>query len=183
MDLIEEEYLLPTTFTEKELAERGGLVIPEEAAAIIMEAQKMQQLEKPYAVKIFKKNLKVVLPIKQISAGANHILCVANTGICLAWGDNEFGQLGLGTIISRRENFISKPTVLKDLLDKKILMTAAGRNHSLFLTELSQVFSAGFNEFGQLGVKTDSMQIRINQSENKNSIISSYLYAKTKSSP
>ena len=78
-----------------------------------------------------------MLPIKQISAGSNHVLAVSNTGMCFAWGDNEFGQLGLGNILSTRDNFVAKPTLLKNLLDKKILMTAAGRNHSLFLTELS----------------------------------------------
>ena len=34
-------------------------------------------------------------------------------------------------------------------------MAAAGNNHSLFLSELGQVFSAGFNEFGQLGIAVD----------------------------
>ena len=52
---------------------------------------------------------------------------------------------------------MAKPTLLKDLLDKKILMTAAGRSHSLFLSELGQVYSAGYNEYGQLGIKSEPM--------------------------
>ena len=45
-------------------------------------------------------------------------------------------------------SYIDKPTQLKDLIDMKIIMTAAGRSHSIFLTQLGQVFSAGYNEYG-----------------------------------
>lgn len=71
-------------------------------------------------------------------------------GTCHSWGENEFGQLGLGKLLSSDDEatYVSEPTLLKDLLDKKILMTAAGRSHSLFLTELGQVYSAGLNESG-----------------------------------
>jgi alpha-tubulin suppressor-like RCC1 family protein len=31
-------------------------------------------------------------------------------------------------------------------------MVAAGETHSLFLFELGEVYSAGFNEFGELGI-------------------------------
>lgn len=31
-------------------------------------------------------------------------------------------------------------------------MAAAGENHSLYLTELGEVYSSGFNEFGELGL-------------------------------
>jgi alpha-tubulin suppressor-like RCC1 family protein len=31
-------------------------------------------------------------------------------------------------------------------------MTAAGDSHSLFLTDLGEVYSCGFNEFGELGI-------------------------------
>ena len=37
-------------------------------------------------------------------------------------------------------------------------MCAAGRNHSLFLTEVGSVWVAGFNEFGQLGTEQSDDQ-------------------------
>ena len=31
-------------------------------------------------------------------------------------------------------------------------MTAAGEAHSLFLTDLGEIYSCGYNEFGELGI-------------------------------
>jgi alpha-tubulin suppressor-like RCC1 family protein len=45
-----------------------------------------------------------------------------------------------------------KPTRIKVLSEKKIIMTAAGENHSLFLSDLGEVLSSGFNEYGELGI-------------------------------
>jgi len=42
-------------------------------------------------------------------------------------------------------------------------MAAAGTNHSLFLSELGQVFSAGFNDFGQLGIVEEDQQPSANE--------------------
>ena len=64
MDLIDEDYLRPARMDEKELAERGGAVIPECAAEIIKEVQRMQSIGTPYMVQIFKKNMKQDLQIK-----------------------------------------------------------------------------------------------------------------------
>ena len=38
--------------SEKELAERGGPIIPDKAADIIRDMQRMQQIESPYLVQI-----------------------------------------------------------------------------------------------------------------------------------
>ena len=84
------------------------------------------------------------------------MLVVGTNGQVYGWGDNEFGQLGLGRLLDGNvDNYVSQPALLQDLIDKKILMTACGRSHSLFLTVLGQVYTAGFNEFGQLGVKSE----------------------------
>ena len=51
----------------------------------------------------------------------------------------------------------STPTRIKSIPEKHISMVAAGHNHSLFLTELGEVFSCGFNEFGELGLGLNSL--------------------------
>ena len=136
MDLVEDEYLDSSKFTEKDLAERGGPVIPDEAAAIVKNVQAMQDLTEPYKIPIMKLETNQIIAIKQISAGANHVLAVSQDGRCFGWGDNEYGQLGLGRILAEDENLVPEPTLLKELTEKKILMAAAGGQHSLFLTEL-----------------------------------------------
>lgn len=46
---------------------------------------------------------------------------------------------------------VNTPLRLKALADKKVIMTASGQTHSLFLTDLGEVLACGFNEFGELG--------------------------------
>ena len=53
----------------------------------------------------------------------------------------------------------SEPTLVLDLQEKRVKMTAAGVNHSLFLTDLGHVYSAGYDEFGQLGHRTDDFNV------------------------
>ena len=52
-----------------------------------------------------------------------------------------------------------RPTHVLDLQEKRIKMAAAGANHSLFLTDLGHVYSAGFNEFGQLGYPSEEYNV------------------------
>ncbi len=119
-----------------------------------------------------------------MSAGANHVLIVTQNGHVYGWGDNEFGQLGLGRLLQGdQDSFVEKPTILKDLQDKRVLMTASGRSHSLFLTGLGQVYAAGYNEFGQLGVKSEPLKIQQNKNDIMSSILDNYYYAKTKPTP
>lgn len=49
-------------------------------------------------------------------------------------------------------DIVNEPTLNTQLSDHKVIMTACGVNHSLCLTSRGQVFSAGLNDFGQLGI-------------------------------
>ncbi len=89
------------------------------------------------------------MKIKHVSAGAFHVFAVTTEGLTFGWGRNDFGQLGIGT---KKDAAVSKPVRLKHLQDKKIVMTAAGEAHSLFLTDLGEIYSCGYNEFGELGI-------------------------------
>lgn len=70
-------------------------------------------------------------------------------GMVFGWGRNDFGQIGIG---NREQEVISKPQQIHSLKEKKIVMTAAGETHTLFLTEFGEVYSCGFNEYGELGL-------------------------------
>ena len=95
----------------------------------------------------------VVQKVKYVSAGYFHVLAVTVEGVTFGWGRNDYGQLGIG----KKEQAVYKPTRIKSLLDRKIVMTAAGENHSLFLSDLGEVLAAGFNEFGELGIGSNAI--------------------------
>ncbi|XP_066475893.1 X-linked retinitis pigmentosa GTPase regulator isoform X2 [Tiliqua scincoides] len=63
------------------------------------------------------------------------------------FGSNNWGQLGFGT-----KNTINKPTCVKALKPEKVKLSACGRNHTLIYTEQGNVYAAGGNSEGQLGL-------------------------------
>uniref|UniRef100_A0A8C9NCM0 X-linked retinitis pigmentosa GTPase regulator n=1 Tax=Serinus canaria TaxID=9135 RepID=A0A8C9NCM0_SERCA len=63
------------------------------------------------------------------------------------FGSNDWGQLGLGS-----KNTVSKPTCVKALKPEKPKLAVCGRNHTLVYTEKGNVYAAGGNSEGQLGL-------------------------------
>lgn len=47
---------------------------------------------------------------------------------------------------------IYEPTLVSSMVNKRVVMLAAGGKHSLALTSKHDVFSCGYNEKGQLGI-------------------------------
>ncbi|XP_028902398.1 X-linked retinitis pigmentosa GTPase regulator [Ornithorhynchus anatinus] len=62
-------------------------------------------------------------------------------------GSNNWGQLGLGS-----KTTVNKPTCVKALKPEKVKFAACGRNHTLVCTEGGNVYAAGGNSDGQLGL-------------------------------
>jgi alpha-tubulin suppressor-like RCC1 family protein len=93
--------------------------------------------------------------VKAIAAGgawpiryvveAGHSLALTESGEVYAWGNNAFGQLGLGDTEDRLT-----PTKVEGL--PKVKAVAAGYDHSLALTESGEVYAWGNNASGQLGL-------------------------------
>ncbi|KAM6448291.1 X-linked retinitis pigmentosa GTPase regulator isoform 2-T2 [Liasis olivaceus] len=63
------------------------------------------------------------------------------------FGSNNWGQLGFGT-----KNTVNKPTCVKVLKPEKVKLAACGRNHTLIYTEKGNLYAAGGNSEGQLGL-------------------------------
>jgi alpha-tubulin suppressor-like RCC1 family protein len=78
---------------------------------------------------------------------ACHTICVTLDGKCYSFGRNDKGQLGVGDCISR-----NSPTLVKSLENVQVSKAAVGKNHTLFLTRDGDVWVAGTNGFGQLGL-------------------------------
>jgi alpha-tubulin suppressor-like RCC1 family protein len=81
-----------------------------------------------------------------ISAGGSHSLICNSHGQVFSFGDNHYGQLGLGDRNNR-----SIPTLITHYGSEKIIAISAGRAHSLLLNSHGQVFSFGHHRDGQLG--------------------------------
>ncbi len=80
-----------------------------------------------------------------IAAGAEHSLALLSNGTVMAWGNNEFGQLGDGTTTRRT-------TPVQVLGLSGVVAIAAGGNHSAALLSNGTVFTWGENEYGELGI-------------------------------
>lgn len=87
--------------------------------------------------------ISVIAP-PRVAAGGAHSLARSADGTVWAWGDNQFGQLGLGSTAST-----SVPTVINGLSGIKAV--AAGTDHSVALKGDGTVWAWGRNASGALG--------------------------------
>ncbi|XP_073918508.1 X-linked retinitis pigmentosa GTPase regulator isoform X2 [Castor canadensis] len=82
-----------------------------------------------------------------LSCGDEHTAIVTGNNKLYVFGSNNWGQLGLGS-----QSTINKPTCVKALKPEKVKLAACGRNHTLVSTEKGNVYAAGGNNEGQLGL-------------------------------
>ena len=90
-------------------------------------------------------------PIRAIAAGNNHSLARDSGSFVWGWGDNSFGQLGLGS----NEPSVTFAAPILSLQDKQITAIAAGGDQSFALDIDGNVWAWGRNDFGQLGIGSD----------------------------
>lgn len=69
-------------------------------------------------------------------------------GQVFSWGQNQFGQLGLGM----QGPSISTPQIIQSLQGIPFAQLSAGGAHSFAITLSGAVFGWGRNKFGQLGL-------------------------------
>lgn len=103
-----------------------------------------------------------LLKVVAFSAGDSHTLAIMSDGTLWAWGSNQFGQLGDGTMIDR-----PKPVQIGK--DKDWYKVAAGTNHSLAIKKDGTIWSWGCNVCGQLGdgtTKDRAKPFKINNDRN-----------------
>jgi alpha-tubulin suppressor-like RCC1 family protein/subtilisin family serine protease len=90
--------------------------------------------------------------IIQIAAGAYHSVALKNDGTVWAWGNNESGQLGDGTTITRWS-----PVQINNLTN--VIAISAGFNFNTALKSDGTVWAWGNNDYGQLGDGTTNKRL------------------------
>lgn len=86
--------------------------------------------------------------VSHVACGLAHTLVCTKNGQCFAFGDNEFGQLGIeGPSISY------EPMRAQELESHHILYVACGAHHSAVLSDTGYLWTWGDNRSGQLGVE------------------------------
>lgn len=81
------------------------------------------------------------------SSSSSHFFIVLHTGEILAMGKNSNGQLSLGDQETR-----NSPTLIKFDGSFPVKKIATGRSHTLLLDADGDIYAAGSNQFGQLGL-------------------------------
>ena len=94
-----------------------------------------------------------------IAVGQYHTVVILNDSTIKAWGNNSYGQLGLGNTNTIGDG----PAEMGDALQTigpglKALAIAAGASHTIAILHDGTVVTAGQNSYGQLGLgSTDNM--------------------------
>ena len=99
--------------------------------------------------------------ISKISAGGEFSLFQNNKGEIFSCGHNHQGQCGLG--------HFNHPQITPSLIPdapSNIVQLICGDGHSLFLDSEGNVYSVGYNEFGQLGLDHNTHQNVLNKIPN-----------------
>ena len=89
----------------------------------------------------------------QAACGSNHVIVLRSDSTVVSFGtNNSYGQLGIGTYASAT----TTPQPVLGVAGRPIAVSA-GYNHSMVYTDSGDVYVAGDNSFGQLGVSSTSV--------------------------
>ena len=104
------------------------------------------KIDKSLPVQVVDPSLAGITNVAKISAGYAHSFALLNDGSLLAWGWNDYGQLGTGNSNSAT---IALPVTGAGA--SNVNMVKAGNNHSIILKNDGTVWTWGWNAYGQLG--------------------------------
>ena len=85
--------------------------------------------------------------ISFITCGQSHSICLTENNLSYVWGDNQYGELGLGD-----KSLRNIPTLFSLPNNERISFITCGNSHSICLTENNLCYVWGWNEYGQLGL-------------------------------
>ncbi len=98
--------------------------------------------------------LPVGVRVTQVREGCFHTVALTSTGKVLAWGDNDSGQLGIGSTVPSKT-----PRRVKIPAGTRVTAVRAGCAFSLAVTSTGGLLAWGDNFFGQLGDGTTTNRV------------------------
>merc|ERR1711871_343119 len=120
-----------------------------------------------------------IIPINAVAAGGSHALAIDGQGKIWAWGNNTYGQLGVGAPLERQ--YIPQPVQGQLLAEEKIIHVGAGRNHSACATYDGDIYTWGDGSTGCLGTPFFGIQpepVRLETAE-----VASHIFCKASCGP
>lgn len=93
--------------------------------------------------------------VVQVASGSDHTLAVTSTGQLYAFGENDYGQLGIGTNSGTTTPNPTPALVTLPGATGTVARVAAGTNFSLVVTSTGQLYAFGSNQAGQLGTSSN----------------------------
>lgn len=87
------------------------------------------------------------VPVLLVACGSHHTMCMTAEGRVFAWGDNSYGQLGIGSKSSKSRG---TPARVDKITGVRAIV--CGGCHSFIVTQDSAVLASGSNVAGQLGL-------------------------------
>eukprot|EP01124_Arcella_intermedia_P003041 TRINITY_DN11657_c0_g1_i2.p2 TRINITY_DN11657_c0_g1~~TRINITY_DN11657_c0_g1_i2.p2 ORF type:complete len:320 (-),score=90.01 TRINITY_DN11657_c0_g1_i2:1221-2102(-) len=97
--------------------------------------------------------------IVEVACGALHALLLDNTGKVYSYGENTTGQLGVVKVSLKEE--IKYPQLISVLEDQVITTIACGGNHSIAITNTSEIWVWGSNKYGQIGLEMKYKMVQV----------------------
>ena len=98
-----------------------------------------------YDSNIFKIEFGIKIKIKKVRVGAKHCLALSNLGECYTWGENDFGQLGLG---KKTDAIVGNPQKIKfDIYDKSGSKSLTNINPFIYDIATGNFFSLALGLF------------------------------------
>ena len=94
------------------------------------------------------------LKFMEISLGSNHVLAISEEGQLYAWGDNQYGQLGIGD----QTEMVQTPTLVAKVDNMCFDFVLSIENSSFAINEEGDVYAFGDNQVnsGILGLNNKS---------------------------
>jgi alpha-tubulin suppressor-like RCC1 family protein len=96
------------------------------------------------------------LQFRQVDAGTWHTCGVTRDNRAYCWGQNYYGQLGIGG----GDRYLNRTTPVAVLSSHRFLQVSAGGIHTCGITTDSQAFCWGSNRYGQVGDGTTTTRRR-----------------------